>query len=303
MQKSFQLAMCQVETEEWALDDNLGRAVASLREAKNKGADFAVCPECVIHAYPVAKSADGREEHNQRVKEIAEPIDGERIDTLKRLAREIDLDFVLGFAEKGDDGNTYNTAALFSRSGEITDKYRKVHCRPFESTWFWGPFTPGESFSAYTLAQSEVRAGTFICFDRERPESFLSLRHLGAEFIACPLATNTVNIHQHAEHSNESLTQVMAACNESFIAVVNHAKRFNGGSFLVGPTGECIHQMDAEPGVAIVEVDLTELRNLRAKGHGWRGYGFTRPEIYQKYIPEQVDNKPPSPSPAGNALS
>ncbi|MDP6039643.1 MAG: carbon-nitrogen hydrolase family protein, partial [Candidatus Latescibacteria bacterium] len=253
--------------------------------------DFAVCPECVIHGYPAAKSSDAREEHSQRVKEIAEPLDGERIGTLKMLAKDIELDFVLGFVERGNNGNVYNTAAVFSKLGEITNIYRKVHCRPFESTWFWGSFTPGKTFSTYTIAQSEVTAGTFICFDRERPESFLSMRHLSAEFIACPLATNTVNINEHTAHSNESLTQAMAACTESFIAVVNHAKRFNGGSFLVGPTGECIHQMDADPGVAIVEVDLTELRELRANSFGWRGYGFARPEIYQQYIPEQIDNK------------
>ena len=280
MSNSFQLAMCQVETVEWALDDNIARATAALREAKSKGADFAVCPECLIHGYPKAEPEETRKEHSQRVIEIAEPLDGERITALKTLAKEIELEFVLGFVERGDDGNTYNTAAVFSKSGEITNKYRKVHCRPFESTWFWGSFTPGKSFSTYTIPESEVTACTFVCFDRERPESYLSMRHLGAGFIACPLATNTVVVDEHTAHSNESLTQTMAACTESFIAVVSHARRFNGGSFLVGPTGECIHQMDGDAGIAIIEVDLSELRELRANSHGWRGYGFTRPEIY-----------------------
>ena len=41
---------------------------------------------------------------------------------------------------------------------------------------------------------------------------------------------------------NELITRCRAAENELFIAVVNHARRFNGGSFLVGPTGEVLHQ-------------------------------------------------------------
>lgn len=297
MKNSFKLAMCQVETEEWALDANLARAIAALREAKRKGADFAVCPECLIHGYPIAKSYDVREEHNRRVKELAEPLDSERINALKMLAKEIELDFVLGFAEKGDDGHTYNTAALFSASGEIIDRYRKVHCRSFESDWFWGPFTPGDSFSTYSIVQDQFTAGTMICFDRERPESFLSLRHIGAEFIACPLATNTVNIKTHSAHSNESLTQALAAATESFIAVVNHSGRFNGGSFLIGPDGECVHQMGADPAVSIVEVNMEVLRTLREQRLGWRGYGYSRPEIYQKYIPERVGNSDPNDSP------
>jgi predicted amidohydrolase len=292
MKQSFQLAMCQVETEQWALDDNLARAIAALREAKRKGADFAICPECLIHGYafPASDSHEARKEHNLHVKEIAEPLNGKRISTLKMLAKEINLDFVLGFAERGNDGHTYNTAALFSSSGEITNKYRKVHCRDFESEWFWGPFTPGDSFSTYTIAHGEITAGTIICFDRERPESFLSMRHLGVEFIACPLATNTVNIKEHSAHSNESLTQALAAATESFIAVVNHSGRFNGGSFLIGPDGECVHQMSAEPGVAVIEVDIGMLRKLRKNPFGWRGYGYSRPEIYQKYVPKQIQN-------------
>ncbi len=289
MTNSFQLAMCQVETTEWALDTNFANAVASLREAKEKGADFAVCPECVIHGYPLAKSYETHEQHDQRVKDIAEPLDGERITTLIALAKELSLDFVLGFAEEGDNNQAYNTAALFSASGGITNLYRKVHCRGFESTWQWGPFTPGNNFSTYTIANERCTAGTMICFDRERPESFLSLRHLGAEFITCPLATNTVNIATHQEHSNESMTQALAAATESFITVVNHSHRFNGGSFLIGPDGECIHQMGADAAVDIVEVNLDMVQALRAKRFGWRGYGYSRPDIYNKYIPSTIE--------------
>ncbi len=285
MSTSFKLAMCQVETEEWALDANLERAIASLKQAKEDGADFAVCPECVIHAYPVAFNYDQREEHNQRVSECAEALDGPRITALKDLAKEIQLDFVLGFAEKSTDGNTYNTAALFGKSGNIENMYRKVHCRPFESTLHWGPFTPGEEFSTYTIHPGEVCTGTFICFDRERTETFTSMRHLGAEFIACPLATDTSRMDTLQPHNNEALTQALAACNETYITVVNHAGRFNGGSFLIGPDGACIHQMDDKPGVAVLDVDIEAVRKLRKEAYGWRGYGFTRNDIYQKYIP------------------
>ncbi len=39
---------------------------------------------------------------------------------------------------------------------------------------------------------------------------------------------------------NEMVTRVRAAENEVYVAVVNHAGRFNGGSFAVGPGGEAL---------------------------------------------------------------
>ena len=201
MSDTFNLAMCQILTEEWALDANLERTIAALREAKEKGADFAVCPECVLHGYAFNSDYEQRAAHAQRVIDIAEDINGERITQLKDLAKELALDFVFGFVEKGEGGVVYNTAALFCRDGSIGDVYRKVHCRPFESKWFYGAFTPGDNFASYDLQlkDCDLKAGSFICFDRERVESFLSMRHLGVEFIACPLATGTARIGEKHE--------------------------------------------------------------------------------------------------------
>jgi predicted amidohydrolase len=52
---------------------------------------------------------------------------------------------------------------------------------------------------------------------------------------------------------NEMITR-RAAENEVFIVVVNHAGRFNGGSFAVGPEGELYAQLGAEAEVRVLEV-------------------------------------------------
>ena len=43
---TLRVAMCQVYTEEWAVDANLRRTLESLHEAKRLGADLAITPEC-----------------------------------------------------------------------------------------------------------------------------------------------------------------------------------------------------------------------------------------------------------------
>jgi (R)-amidase len=196
------------------------------------------------------------------------------------------MHIVLGFAERQDE-KIYNTAIIISNQGRIIQKYRKVHCRDFESAEHDGVFSSGSDFfvSKIDCRQTSLNAGLMICFDREIPESARCLRKLGAEFIFCPLATNTSKMTNYTDHiNNEMITRCRAAENELYIAVVNHAKRFNGGSFVVGPTGELVCQLDQNPQVKILEIPVELVRQkFHSNPLGWMGLGYSRPEIYKKY--------------------
>lgn len=54
----MRVALCQIETKRWDLDSNFERSLAALKTAHEKGAELAVTPECVIHGYAEANSAD-----------------------------------------------------------------------------------------------------------------------------------------------------------------------------------------------------------------------------------------------------
>jgi len=276
------VAMCQVLTEEWALEDNFARTLAALEEAAAQGAELAITPECVIHGYGFEK-ADER----GRVCELADTPDSPRIRRVRETARELGIDVVLGFAERGGD-TVYNAAAVISRDGELLDLYRKVHCRHFESIWQRGWFTPGDRFFAVERPCSEglYNLGVMICFDREITETVRCLRALGSHLIACPLACDTEDMAHPGNHAeNEMVTRVRAAENEVFIVVVNHAGRFNGGSFAVGPGGELLHQMGKEPGVVVLDVPVGAVRDgFHTKPLGWMGWGYRRPEVYDRYL-------------------
>ena len=66
---------------------------------------------------------------------------------------------------------------------------------------------------------------------------------------------------------------------------MNHAKRFNGGSFIIGPAGEVIMQMDSGPGVEVVTLPLEIIaKRFHKNPLGWLGWGYRRSEVYDKYL-------------------
>lgn len=282
---SLRVGMCQVFTREWDVEGNYRNLMESLEEAGRQGAELAITPECVLHGYGFAQD---RESLKAQLSEVAEPLDGARIGAVRECARQYGMDIVFGFAERGDAGRFHNSAAFITREGEIAWVYRKVHCRNFESAEFDGAFTPGEQFYVLsrTYGDRTFQIGALICFDRELAEAPRCVRSLGAEFIACPLACMTSDLfHPENRADNELITRCRAAENEVFIAVINHAGRFNGGSFIVGPLGEVLCQLDARPTVHVVDVPTGQVAaNYHQKPYGWMGWGYRRPQVYDRYL-------------------
>lgn len=275
----MRLGICQVHTEQWDLEGNTARTLAALEAAADGGAELAITPECVFHGY----GFDGRDDYLAALTDVAEPVSGERVGRVRELAARTGMHVTLGFAERGEADRIHNSAAMILPTGEIGWVYRKVHCRDFETAGMGGGFTPGDRFhvSDLELPSGRVRVGAVICFDREMTGSLRCLRALGAEFAACPLATNTFGFGAgRGRADNEMVTRVRAAENELPIAVVNHAGRFNGGSFVVGAVGEVLEEMGPGAEVRVIDVDLEAVRRLHANPLGWMGWGFRRPEAY-----------------------
>jgi len=279
---SVKVAMCQVFTEQWALEENFARTLAALEQAAAQGAELAITPECVIHGYGFED-----DESRGRVLQLADTVDSPRIARVRETACELGMDVVIGFAER-DGERVHNSAAVISRDGELLDVYRKVHCRHFESIRHMGWFTPGDRLFAVERPCNggAYNLGVMICFDREVTETVRCLRALGSHLVACPLACDTEDMAHPGNYAeNEMVTRVRAAENEVFIVVVNHAGRFNGGSFAVGPGGELLHQMGPEAGVVVLDVPVGAVPDkFHSRPLGWMGWGYRRPEVYERYL-------------------
>ncbi len=282
------IGMCQVYTEEWTIESNIKRTLEAIDTAVEQGAEIAITPECVFHGYPIDDTKGKSETFRKKLFNIAESPEGEHLQLFRDKARENGIHILVGFVEKGENNKIHNTAALISPEGQYVYIYRKVHCRHFENINHRGYFTPGNDFysAGLKLKEGTFNTGTIICFDREIPETLRCVRALGAEIVLCPLATNTSDTKlYHNITDNESITRVGSTSNEQFIVVVNHAGRFNGGSFITGPMGELLCQMNDQPGVLTIEVPVGVISSkFHKEPLGWMGWGYRRPEIYSKYI-------------------
>jgi len=78
----LRVGLCQVWTEEWAVEDNTRRALSAVEEAARQGAQLAVTPECVFHGYGF-----GGDDYATAMARIAEPAGGERVGRFRTLAR------------------------------------------------------------------------------------------------------------------------------------------------------------------------------------------------------------------------
>jgi N-carbamoylputrescine amidase len=286
--ETLKVGICQVYTEPWDLDNNYKRTLAAIEEAAGKGAEIAVTPECVIHGYSWDDSRGKSDLFRKQIFAAAEDPEGERLSIIKNLAKRLGIYILTGFVEKGLKNKIHNTAALISPDGSYVYKYRKVHCRHFESIRHWGYFTPGNQFYSENLnfGQKNFNVGTMICFDREIPESLRCLRALNSEIVLCPLATDTSDLIRFNNRAdNEQITRIRATSNELFIVVVNHAGRFNGGSFIVGPMGEVFCQLTENPEVVVYDVPVGAIgKKFHSEPLGWMGWGYRREEVYKKYI-------------------
>lgn len=274
----LKVGLCQVETQPWDVENNLKKTLEALELAADEEAVLAITPECVLHGYPDFSNEDDI----LRMHLTAEPLDGIVLGQIRDLARRRKMNIIIGFAEKGSDDRVHNSAAYIDSHGDFAAVYRKVHCRDFESAWYSGAYTPGDSFEIVDIEHRghSYRVGLIICFDREIPESIRCVRAMGAHLVVCPLATDTFDMYGNGtEINNEVITRCRAVENEVFIAVVNHSLRFNGGSYIVSPRGECIARMDAHAGVTVVEIPTWEAPVMHRDTLSWMGWGFRRPSV------------------------
>ncbi|NOZ58637.1 MAG: carbon-nitrogen family hydrolase, partial [Euryarchaeota archaeon] len=145
-----------------------------------------------------------------RLKELAEPLDGETVRRLCELAGER---IVAGTLLESSGGRVYNTFLLLSGSGIIA-AYRKIHLFGEEKRHF----APGDK-----PVVANVRGTTFglaTCYDLRFPELFRRLTLLGAEVFLLSAEFPA----QRQEHF-DILIRARAIENQCFVLACNRVGR------------------------------------------------------------------------------
>ena len=146
------------------LEGNADRLERRFREAKKEGAQIAVGPEGALEGYVVNEIIAG-EAPEEKMKDVAVPIDHPIIQRFQRLADELEMCLVFGFAERiGDD--VFNCAVFIDHDGKIRGKYHKMQlAEGYHSSWWFNRL--GRNSRAFDTPYG--RCGILICNDRWNP--------------------------------------------------------------------------------------------------------------------------------------
>ncbi|MEQ1941538.1 nitrilase family protein [Mesorhizobium sp. VNQ89] len=275
---ALKVASIQMEPAFGKTAENVGRSIALLEVAAEKGAKLAVLPELCNTGYVF----ESREELRALAEEIPA---GPSTLAWMEAARRLDIHIVAGITER--DGEVfYNSAVIVGPSGYV-GRYRKVHLWGEEALYF----TPGNlGFPVFDTSVGKI--GCQICYDCWFPESFRLAALQGAELMCVP--TNWVPIpgqDQQREAMANILVMAAAHSNSLFIVAadrvgVERGQPFIGQSLIVSHTG----WPAAGPGsydkeeVLVAELNLADARRKR----NWNDFNQVlrdrRTDVYDRML-------------------
>jgi predicted amidohydrolase len=143
--------------------------------------------------------------------------------------------YVLNLVEEVK-GEYYNTSFVVGPTGEIVDRYRKVHLAPAEADWA----TAGEEYRVLALPFGNVglMTGHEVCFF----EVARILTCMGADVIACPS-------NFRASREFDLFAKERALENKTFLIVANRTDAaVEGGSAVVNPNASLSHRAGKDQG-------------------------------------------------------
>jgi deaminated glutathione amidase len=207
----------------------------------------------------------------------AEAIDGPSIKRLRDSAKKHRLWLSLGgFPEKiPQHDKIYNTHLLISDEGDICGQYRKIHLftakLPDGSVYDEASgVLPGENIVC--LKTPFFSLGLSICYDLRFAHLYSALRDQNADVILVPAAFTEETGKAHWE----VLLRARAIETQSYIVAAAQAGKHHenrsthGHAMIVDPWGVIVAQCGKNNGLAIAEIDLDFVKNLRQQMPVWQ---------------------------------
>jgi len=271
---------------DWDRDRNVAKAKEMVRRAAGQGANIVLLPELFETPY---FCQDESASHLA----LARPFEGNPlIGEFAALAKELGVALPLSFFERAN--NVYfNSLAMIDESGRVLGRYRKSHIPdgPGYQEKFY--FRPGDTgFKVWPTGNASV--GTAICWDQWFPEAARVMALKGAEILFYPTAIGTEPPPAPPVDSRDHWRRVMqghAAANYVPVVAANRVGvekgqaseiRFYGSSFIAGPTGEILVELDrGEEDVITARLDLAEIASLRGS---WGLFRDRRPDLYEPIL-------------------
>jgi predicted amidohydrolase len=274
-----------------------------IREAKSKGAELVTWGETLIPGYPFWLSPSGGARFNDADQKTAYAtywreaiqLDGDPIlEKMKSLARELEIMFMGGIAEK-EGGSIYCTLLTLGPEGKVMGRHRKV--KPtYEERLVWAD-GDREGLKPHLLKDTKI--GGLNCWENWLPLARAAL-HMQGELVH-------VAVWPGSLRNTQDITRFIALEGRSWVISVSGLSRptdfshltesdfpmksvmdssamnwANGGSVIVDPKGQVVAgPLVNEEGILYTDLDpsiaIQERQNFDISGHYSRFDIFNKP--------------------------
>ena len=247
---------------------NLDMTLALIARAKAAGAQFVLTPECTNGLW--SNRATQRDALNP---EASDPT----LAALRRVAMQHEIWLLAGsLALKTDDaeGRFANRSILISPGGAIVARYDKIHMFDVNvsETEIYresSAFRPG---SRCIIADTPfARIGMTVCYDVRFPHLHRRLAKAGAQILTVPAAFNHITGAAHWEvlrraRAIETGCFVLAPAQTGYHPEKSgKGRRTWGHSLAIAPWGEVLADGGSDPGVTVVDLDLSKVEEARRR--------------------------------------
>ncbi|TLF39736.1 carbon-nitrogen family hydrolase [Lacticaseibacillus zeae] len=255
------LALAQIDIAFGQPERNYQTVADAVAEAARKKADVVVLPEMWNTGYDL-----------EHLETLADP-DGLQTQTfLSDLARHYHLTIVGGSVATAENEHFFNRSLTLDAQGHLLASYAKAHLfRLMNEEKF---ITAGSEADHFTLT---VPASVAICYDLRFPEWFRRMASDGTQLFFLPAEWPTPRLPQFA-----ALLTARAIENQAFVVAVNRVGQdpdndFGGQSQVIDPFGKRLLQLDDQPQVGTVTIDLDQIAAARQQ---IPVFTDRRPELY-----------------------
>lgn len=257
------LIQMQMHTEP---QENLRRASEKIAIAAAQGADVLCLPELFNTPY-FCRTQDPA--HFK----LAEPIPGPTTETLRALAKKLQVVLVVPFFELRAVGIYHNTAVVIDADGTLLGRYRKMHIPQdpgFEEKFY---FAPGDlGYPIWNTRYGKI--GVLICWDQWYPEAARLTALRGADVIFYPTAIGWLQAEGAAlgkrQHTAwQTVQRGHGVANGCYVAAVNRVGKeggtiFWGQSFVSNFYGEVMAEASATAEATLLtSIDVDAMQAFR----------------------------------------
>ncbi len=169
---------------------------------------------------------------------------------------------------RAPDGRCYASLLAYDPQGTLQARYDKIHLFDVdladgESYRESASIAPGTKPVQVSSPWGEI--GLSICYDLRFPE--LYRQYAGAAILVVPSAFTVQTGRAHWE----TLLRARAIENQAFVLAADQGGRHVNGretwghSMIIDPWGQILAQQDEGAGVALAELDLAQMAQLRAR--------------------------------------